>query len=71
MPRLKKPKPQCTCTHLFDRTACPIHGGKVTVIRDVSDGNFDYYIPSEEAHRLYKEGKLAIDETNKCYCTIK
>jgi hypothetical protein len=54
----------------MDSSPCPIHGGKVTVIRDVSDGNFDYYLPPPEAQRLYREGKLALDEINKCYCTV-
>jgi hypothetical protein len=54
----------------MDASPCPLHGSKATVIRDVSDGNFDYYLPAREAQRLYKEGKLALDEINQCYCTV-
>jgi hypothetical protein len=66
----KKLKPECSCSELMNKAPCPVHGGKVTVIRDVTDGNFDYYLPAREAQRLYREGKLAIDEINKCYCTV-
>jgi hypothetical protein len=66
----KKLKKECSCFQLMNKEPCPVHGGKVTVIRDVSDGNFDYYLPAQEAQRLYREGKLAFDEINHCYCTV-
>jgi hypothetical protein len=70
MPRTKKLKKECSCYQLMDSDPCPLHGIKAAVIRDVSNGNFDYYLPLKEAHRLYQEGKLAFDEINKCYCTV-
>jgi hypothetical protein len=38
------------------------------VIKDMRDGRLDYYIPLEEAKKLYKEGKLSWDSTNHEYC---
>jgi hypothetical protein len=70
MPRIKRRKKECNCFQLMDRGPCLVHGGKVKVIRDVADGNFDYYLPAREAQRLYREGKLALDVINNCYCTV-
>jgi hypothetical protein len=70
MPRIKKLKKECSCCELMNKAPCPVHGDKALVIRDVSDGNFDYYLPAREAQRLYREGKLALDEINHCYCTV-
>jgi hypothetical protein len=40
----------------------------VRVIRDSRDAKRDYFIPWNEAKRLYEANKLAYDLTNSAYC---
>lgn len=42
--------------------------GSVRVIVDSRDGSQDYFIPLEEARKLYNKGELLYDLTNLCYC---
>lgn len=40
----------------------------VRFITDCKDARQDKFIPLEEAKRLYDEGEIAYDMTNKAYC---